>query len=804
MNSNDETDVLKALNALKAGERLPSPKGVALEVFRLIRKDDVTNQQVAQAIKSDPTLSGRVIKVANSLVAYQTRPIASVVDAVSVLGFNTVRQLVLGLSLMEENRTGVCQRFDYQDFWAQSLLTAITAQNLVMQSGVGSTEEVFILGLLGQIGSLALATAYPQEYSRVLDALALNANSDLVSLERTAFGFDHNQLSKEMLADWGMPQVFQDVVLHHEAPAQSSLTEGGRSWHLLNVLHIANYFSSVCLAHEAHRRKMVPKLILLATRQGVELDALAQLGDKSVKAWHDWSKFCGIRSAEVPLFAELFEAVPLVPSMIEDTEELPNGTGTFYKMRILLVDDDRATLVLLKTLLEKAGHTVITAGNGIEGLALIEKFRPQLIITDWMMPEMSGIEFCKALRQNSAWRNIYVFIMTAQDGLDRLVEAFEAGANDYMTKPVSPKALLARLRAGQRVVQLQEEMEFDRQQLRKFADELAASNHRLRKSDVSMRAILDNAPYMAWLKDAEGRYIRVNKTYVDYVKPQDNQQIIGKTDFDLWSKERAERYRAVDAEVMSLRQPKRIEETLLKGEKKYWLETIETPVIDENGVVLGTTGFVRDITEQINQEALRITEVRKQRDALVREVHHRIKNNLQGVVGLLRQQGIDHPEMEETIKVVTGRIYSIAIIHGLQAQGVSEEVELGKLMKSIIDASGIPSGYQNDLAHPVFLRGDETVPVALVLNELYTNACKHRTSQSMPAVRLKDSGADTLISITNHYNEQLPAIAGNGQGLNLIKSLLPSKSTRLNVTATGGIYTVELKLSAPVTINANY
>lgn len=802
MNSNDETDVLKALNALKAGGRLPSPKGVALEVFRLIRKDDVTNHEVAQAIKSDPSLSGQVIKVANSLVAYQTRPIASVVDAVSVLGFNTVRQLVLGLSLIEENRSGICQRFDYQDFWAQSLLTAITAQNLVMQSGVGATEEVFILGLLGQVGSLALATAYPQEYARILDELAMNANSDLISLERAEFGFDHNQLSKEMLADWGMPQVFQEVVLHHEDPAQSSLAEGGRGWHLLNVLHIANYFARVCLAHEAHRRKMVPKLILLATRQGVELDALAQLGDKSVGAWHDWSKLCGIRSAEVPLFAELFEAVPLVPSMLDVTEELPGGTGTFYKMRILLVDDDRATLVLLKTLLEKVGHTVVTAANGVEGLGLIEKFRPQLIITDWMMPEMSGIEFCKALRQNPAWRNIYVFIMTAQDGMDRLVEAFEAGANDYMSKPVSPKALVARLRAGQRVVQLQEEMEFDRQQLRKFADELAASNHRLRKSDVSMRAILDNSPYMAWLKDAEGRYMRVNKTYVDYVRRQDGQQVIGKTDFDLWPKERAEKYRAIDAEVMSLRQPKRMEEILLEGEKKYWLETIETPVIDENGIVLGTTGFVRDITEQINQEARRITEVRKQRDALVREVHHRIKNNLQGVVGLLRQHGIDHPEMEEVIKVVSGRIYSIAIIHGLQAQGVSEEVELGKLMKSIVDASGIQSSFKNDLTRPVFLRGEETVPIALVLNELYTNACKHRVAGSVPAIQLKASGADTLISIANRYAENQPIAVGNGQGLNLIKSLLPAKSTRLDVVCAGEVYTAELRLSPPVTLGA--
>ena len=466
---------------LKARGHLPSPKGVALQVIQLTHKDDVTNQEIAHAIKSDPALSSRVIKMANALVAYQTRPIASMVDAVAVLGLNTVRQLVLGLSLVDGSRNVVCQKFDYQDFWARSLLTAIAAQNLVLSSGVGSPEEVFILGLLGQIGSLALATAYPQEYARILEQAEANVDAGLVNLERAEFGFDHNQLTQAMLADWGMPRVFQEVALHHEDPGHSSFAEGSRDWRLLNVLHIAEYFSRVCLAQGPQRRKMVPRLILLATRVGVESDMLTELGDKSVREWHEWGKICGIRSAEVPPFAELLEAVPLASNMLEIGDELPEGNGTFYKLRILLVDDDRAILFLLKTLLENAGHTVVTARNGIEALSMLEKSMPQLIITDWVMPGMDGIEFCKALRQNPLWRNIYVFIMTAQESTDRLVEAFEAGANDYMTKPINPKVLGARLRAGQRVVHLQEELEFDRQQLHKFADELAASNQRLQQ-----------------------------------------------------------------------------------------------------------------------------------------------------------------------------------------------------------------------------------------------------------------------------------------------------------------------------------
>ena len=476
--------------ALKADGSLPSPKGIALQVIRLTQKDDVTNQEIAYAIKADPALSGRVIKIANALVVYQTRPIVSVVDAITVLGLNTVRQLVLGMSLVEGNRDGACKKFDYQNFWGHSLLTAIAAQNLMLQSNIGSPEEIFILGLLAQIGRLALASSRPHEYEAILDKVAAG-DVNLADLEFAEFGLNHTQLTRELLADWGMPLVFQKIVTNYENPDLAGFAEGSRDWRLLNVLHVASYLASVCLAQEPHRRKMVSRLMLMATRLGVETDMLTELGDKAVKEWHEWSKLFGIPSVEIPPFAELLEAVPLAPEML-DVETLRSKVVTPYSLRILLVDDDRSILLMMQHLLVQAGHTVTTARNGVEALRLVDEARPQLIITDWIMPEMDGIEFCKTLRQNPAWRNIYVFIVTAQESTDRLVEAFEAGANDYLTKPINFKVLGARLWAAQRVVQLQEELEFDRQQLRKFAAELAASNQRLQQ--MALTDVLTELP----------------------------------------------------------------------------------------------------------------------------------------------------------------------------------------------------------------------------------------------------------------------------------------------------------------------
>lgn len=484
---------LCSIDKLKASGSLPSPKGAALQALRLCEKDDATNQEIALAIQGDPVLSAHLIRLANSPMAHQARPISSVVDAVMVLGMNTARQMVLGLSLVDGSRNGTCKNFDYQYFWSRSLLTATAAQNMasLFHFGPVTAEEIFVLGLLGRAGSLAMATAWPEEYSAVLEKIASDPQAQLAELEHTKFGFDHNLLSKEMMSDWRMPKIFQASILHFEDPSKSDFVEGSRDWSLLHLLHVADYFAQVCLSQEPLRSKMVPRLVFKATRLGVESDVLIGLGDKVVKEWHDWSELLNIRVVDVPKFAKLLELVALVPES-SDAGDLPKVVHTSYKLRILLVDDDLAVLMILKMLLDKSGHTVAVARNGVEALAMVKDFMPQVIMTDWIMPEMDGIEFCRALRRNPLWRNIYVFMLTAQESTDRLVEAFEAGANDYMTKPINPKVLGARLSAGQRVVQLQEELEYERQQLHTYSVELAASNQRYQQ--LALTDVLTDLP----------------------------------------------------------------------------------------------------------------------------------------------------------------------------------------------------------------------------------------------------------------------------------------------------------------------
>ena len=124
----------------------------------------------------------------------------------------------------------------------------------------------------------------------------------------------------------------------------------------------------------------------------------------------------------------------------------------------------------------------------------------------------------------------------------------------------------------------------------------------LRERAAYLRALLDNSPFLLWLKDAEGRFLAVNDVFARACGQTSPDALIGQTDLDVWPRELAERYRADDFEVMQLKQQKSIEEPIAEQGVTRWFETFKTPILDEAGRVLGTTGFSRDITARKQTE----------------------------------------------------------------------------------------------------------------------------------------------------------------------------------------------------------
>lgn len=126
-------------------------------------------------------------------------------------------------------------------------------------------------------------------------------------------------------------------------------------------------------------------------------------------------------------------------------------------MRVLIAEDDQASRMLLQRKLESWDYEVVAADDGSAALkCLQERNAPPIVILDWEMPGANGPEVCSQLRKMRLGLQYYVIIVTARDNKADIVDGLESGANDYVTKPYSWEELHARVRVGQRVVELQQ------------------------------------------------------------------------------------------------------------------------------------------------------------------------------------------------------------------------------------------------------------------------------------------------------------------------------------------------------------
>lgn len=117
---------------------------------------------------------------------------------------------------------------------------------------------------------------------------------------------------------------------------------------------------------------------------------------------------------------------------------------------VLVVEDEQALALLLKYNLEKEGYTVLIEDRGNKVLSVIEKNMPQLILLDWMLPELSGVEICKLIRSKPDIKQIPIIMLTAKGQEEDKIKGLNAGADDYVTKPFSIPELMARVKANMR------------------------------------------------------------------------------------------------------------------------------------------------------------------------------------------------------------------------------------------------------------------------------------------------------------------------------------------------------------------
>ncbi len=489
------------ITEIKSSGRLPSPTGVALSILELTRDPNTSTEDMAMVLVGDPSLTGQILKYANAATGGARGEVTNINDALVRLGMSMVRQLCLGFSVLSNTRGGPCSEFDYGQYWTKSLATAVSCHALCSRIKSVSPDEGFTCGLLGRIGHLALASVYPKRYSGILSQWADGTTLELTQLEHQELSINHNQVSAALFEDWGLPESYQLAVELQEntewddLPTGRSMADRGKQ--LGRILNIANLVSDICMEAGPHRHPMTIEFMKVGKTLGQSDEQWVGLFDEILNEWDRLGKLLNILTSPVPDMENLVRRAREFKGTLPDKKrknaepsDVPNPAEapdteisemetTKGGLEILVVSDSPVdTRILQKKLPAPAFHVTI-AEDGQEALEVALKTSPQVILTDWIMPKLDGLELTRSLRLSTQTAGTYIIMMTAQEGSDQLIEAFDAGIDDYLAKPLNYKILQARLKAATRVINLQEEATRNQDEIQRTISEMGILNRQL-------------------------------------------------------------------------------------------------------------------------------------------------------------------------------------------------------------------------------------------------------------------------------------------------------------------------------------
>lgn len=481
------------------------------------------------------------------------------------------------------------------------------------------------------------------------------------------------------------------------------------------------------------------------------------------------------------------------------------GTSTM-PARIFIVGDEPRVAGDIALKLQQVGYAVVgSCVSGSEAQALIEHARPDLVLVDVLLPGGSdGIEVGDLLRRRFGVPVLYLTTRADECLLKRarITEPFE-----YILKPCSARELHITI-----------------------AMALYQSDSEARLRDISIR-LHDSA---AW-RDSEQRYRTLIETMSDGLACLDARNrmvyvndslctMLGYGAEELLGHELTEFLDESDGCMFrdrpiagGLGSPGAQDvELVTKAERRLPVHISVRSLHEVHGIPTGAIAVITDMSSRMEAEQQRLAQAQQQRDVLIREVHHRIKNNLQGVVSLLRQHITENPGMRNVVERVIAQVRSMAVVFGLQSSAHIDELRLCDMLTAICGMAGEVMNPRHlpvldiDRPVPVCVSRAEAVPVALILNELIFNAIKHVAASDEAAgvtVSLRVRG-DTARVLIRNRGVHLPAsfdfatARGLGTGLLLVKSLLPHDGACLDISDEADGVSAELLLRSPVILSS--
>lgn len=224
-------------NLLQQDTELASLPEIFIRVSELLDDDNSSSLQIDKVVESDPSLSSRILKMVNSAFYGFPQNIASISQAISILGRDRIRQILIGVVLGGFFRDMKNQASFMEEYWNKSVKTAILSRLLCKESDLPDQSEIlFTAGLLHQIGRLILLQLLPEQSFQIEQSVQTE-DQDLYQAELDILGFTHCEVGAGFIKKWGLPDILCEIARHYHDPSGSELfIDETRIIHLANCL----------------------------------------------------------------------------------------------------------------------------------------------------------------------------------------------------------------------------------------------------------------------------------------------------------------------------------------------------------------------------------------------------------------------------------------------------------------------------------------------------------------------------------------------------------------------------------------
>lgn len=204
----------------RQGLQLPSPPAIAMRILQAVKAQEPSFKELGRIISADPALTAKLLKVANSSFYALPNKVTSIDKALAVLGVTALKNIALSFVIAKDLGQRNASGFDFDHFWKRAVTAGVAAELLTKTLG-RRNEDAFVSAILQDLGVMVLHTSRGDEYAALLAEKAATRRS-LQSLEQERFGFDHQELGAELLADWGLPPSIVEPIRHHHAPDRAA------------------------------------------------------------------------------------------------------------------------------------------------------------------------------------------------------------------------------------------------------------------------------------------------------------------------------------------------------------------------------------------------------------------------------------------------------------------------------------------------------------------------------------------------------------------------------------------------------